>query len=412
MKTEIADGVSVPALFLALGVIAALCLCAPYVRGVVPYTAPEGDLTNSGNVGTNDIQCLVLVLDAVEAPVACTGDADCDLAKDSPHYCREGLDAGLVCLPACLSPLVTLQQSPEACEDPEADDELCLGKVFRAGADMNCDGQITNLDFLFLVQVIVKKTGGAGTADFDGDGRLNFCDDDSDGDEVVDELDCVALDPLTGSCSAPGQGCLPTEAGPACGCLPGWYDGGGMCENCHSSCAECWGPLNAECTVCSPGHFLYVTTCGETCPAGFYKEAISNSCQPCHEACTACLSAPTECIACKTGFFLHAPTLTCQTSCLPGYYGEPATNLCQVCNAACTTCTGPMNTECTGCAESFFLSGSTCTTGCPAGTYADAAENACVDCPEGWVSEEGAEECTECPEGTEDNGSNECVLVE
>jgi len=185
-------------IYSSLVVAAAVILSA----GPVPYTAPEGDLNLDGAVDAVDVQCQVLLFDAVEAagqPLGdlCVADDECGGAA----YCRPGFYQFLQCLPVCLHPDVYLGMQPDSpCDNPMADDEDCLGVVEKKSADMNCDGEMTNADFVFLVALVTGKAAGEDSADADQDGLLNFCDTDSDGDSVEDEDDCAVLDAQVGSC--------------------------------------------------------------------------------------------------------------------------------------------------------------------------------------------------------------------
>lgn len=182
-----------------VGLIAALLLHVSDTLAVPPHTAPEGDLNQDGAVDAVDLQCLVLVYMAQESAAEVVGDAcdsDDDCLDDSwPGYtCRTGFAGKLLCLPPCLSPAVSPSGEDANCVDPEADTGQCMGLVPRRSADMNCDSGLSNQDFLFLVAVATDKLGGPGTADVDGDGVLNFCDDDTDGDGVPDLNDGCPLD--------------------------------------------------------------------------------------------------------------------------------------------------------------------------------------------------------------------------
>lgn len=207
-----------------------ICMMAPVVllAGAVPYTAPDGDLNRDGVVDVVDLQCEVLLYEVMQEAVdlqqdVCLSDEECS----AQYSCRPGPDVHKVCLPVCLSPEVAFGKSdPPLCADPEADDQLCLGTVDRLSADLNCDGSFTNVDLLFLVALILEKVGGPATADVDEDGQLNFCDSDSDGDDVPDAGDCAALDAQVGLCwdgdpctsdlCENGQCAFPAATGPSC----------------------------------------------------------------------------------------------------------------------------------------------------------------------------------------------------
>ncbi|MFH1530613.1 MAG: thrombospondin type 3 repeat-containing protein [Pseudomonadota bacterium] len=168
---------------------------------LAPYTAPTGDLNHDGSVNVQDVQCTVLLytqLILVGKPGfdTCQSDADCAAAFLEDTYCRAGFTGFKVCLPVCLSASVSVGTSgAPTCADPHADDNDCLGMVPKRLADLNCDGRINSVDFQFLVAVFMGKSGGPGTPDYDNDGGLNFCDDDSDGDGDPDVTDCALLDP-------------------------------------------------------------------------------------------------------------------------------------------------------------------------------------------------------------------------
>jgi len=181
-------------------------LCVAFVAWVVtgadPYTAPDGDLNRDGVVDAVDLQCEVLLFDALQGAAELTEDV-CVTDDDCPgsEPCRAGPLSFKLCYPACLSMEVVFGQSAgPVCSDPEEDSPECLGTVGKPNADFNCDEEFSNVDFQFLVALVMDKAGGAGTADQDGDGQLNFCDPDSDDDEVEDPDDCSALDPAIGIC--------------------------------------------------------------------------------------------------------------------------------------------------------------------------------------------------------------------
>ena len=149
--------------------------------------SPSGDLDQDGETTVADLQCLILVTTAQTLdPVSCTGAGDCVVGET----CRAGATADLVCLPGCLHPdvAINIDMAP-ACLDPDADTPACDGLVPRQVADMDCDGQFGNVDLQFLVADLLAVPPGPGGPDFDGDGKTNFCDDDSDGDSLPDALE-------------------------------------------------------------------------------------------------------------------------------------------------------------------------------------------------------------------------------
>lgn len=166
--------------------VALVLTMAVLVSGPVPYTAPSGDLNLDGVSDVVDLQCLIQTYQFATAAGfpeedLCNADEDC-LAVSPEAYCRPGLNKYKVCLHHCLDSGVGLYPDPGVVCDPEAEEnEFCLGVTQKRSADMNCDGLIGNEDFNFIVQVIMNQAGGLDTADLDGDGQLNYCDDDMDG---------------------------------------------------------------------------------------------------------------------------------------------------------------------------------------------------------------------------------------
>ena len=173
-----------------LGVLVAL---APRADAVTPHTAPDGDFDRNGEVTVTDLQCLVVLFNVYALGAAmdeCATDADCGLAM----VCRDAWDDLLRCVPDCIAEDVALQPTDGLCIDPAANDAQCVGVVERNLTDLNCDHAISNVDLQFMSWILLNGAGGPDSPDVDGDGLLNFCDDDSDGDGVPDEQDCGVLE--------------------------------------------------------------------------------------------------------------------------------------------------------------------------------------------------------------------------
>ena len=187
-------------------VLPVLLSAAVHVQAIEPWTAPQGDINNDGDVGVSDLQCQVLLynrLTEVGEPAEdmCNTDDECQALFGVENYCRPGFSSFALCLPACIAPQVTVGKSGGIdClgNDDGVDSADCLGKVQKRNADLNCDGQLDSTDLNFLVAIIMDWVGGPGTSDLDSDGRLNFCDDDSDGDGDPDVTDCAVLDSSQG----------------------------------------------------------------------------------------------------------------------------------------------------------------------------------------------------------------------
>jgi len=224
-----------------------LACLALALGGADPYTAPDGDLNRDGVVDAVDLQCEVLLFDALQGASELTEDA-CAVDGDCPpsSTCRPGPTTYKLCFPGCLAPQVTFGPvGGPVCDDPDEDSPECLGTVAKPNADMNCDEAFTNVDFQFVVALVMGKAGGPGTADVDGDGLLNFCDPDSDGDVVEDPDDCSPLDPTVAIC-----------------------DDGNVCTDDSCTDGACTYVNNAA--SCGPNHVCQGGSCVAQCVAGDY----------------------------------------------------------------------------------------------------------------------------------------------
>ena len=236
-----------------------MLLATATLMAAVPYTAPDGDFTGNGQVDAVDLQCAILVFNqlaqAGNPPQSqCQTNESCVALLGAKSTCRATFGQIKICMPGCLSPEVTFGPNPEVpCLDPNAETSSCKGLVQKQHLDLNCDDQFNSTDINFLVSVITGKTGGPGTSDVDKDGRLNICDDDSDGDEVVDPDDCDPLDPAIGDCDdanpctldtcIDGVGCqsVPVEGNPCSDDNPGTTG-----DTCQAD-GSCLGQSDVHC---------------------------------------------------------------------------------------------------------------------------------------------------------------------
>lgn len=141
-----------------------------------------------------------------------------------------------------------------------------------------------------------------------------------------------------------GEVCVPCLVAADCAprtALTGVCDrfSGPTCAACHSSCANCTGPADNQCTACQSG--LLSTADG-----------------------TRCVSA------CPTSEFV-----------LP-VSGGGASTTCAACSVLCGECNGTSPDQCTACpfGSSLFLSASTCVTKCPDKTFRDESTQVCTPC--------------------------------
>ena len=108
-------------------------------------------------------------------------------------------------------------------------------------------------------------------------------------DEVLPiEVDGIKYD--SGICKPCGidncKECELVEDVPKCSkCFPHFYDNSGQCSSCHSSCLECNGPNENQCTRCVDGYGVHQTTEGSFC------EKCPDNCLECDKdlKCTKCI---------------------------------------------------------------------------------------------------------------------------
>ena len=140
-------------------------------------------------------------------------------------------------------------------------------------------------------------------------------------------------------------------------CETGEFLLNGQCFPCDSSCLECSGPSSVECTDCNKDDILVDGVCKVPCDTnnGFFYVS-DRDCEPCGKNCQTCHgSADTDCDTCQSGFELKADgecKVPCDTD--KGYFYDLSGN-CSPCDESCLTCDGPNNDDCTECNTGFFL---------------------------------------------------------
>ena len=125
--------------------------------------------------------------------------------------------------------------------------------------------------------------------------------------ETADDQICRTCSQLCSDCSGPSAsectGCIdgyflnaklghPGECLEKCTDIHTFRDAAGACVACDDACGECFGIGRNKCYYCTSGYYEIVTDdhfiCIESCESGQYRNAITNLCEPCHEACQEC----------------------------------------------------------------------------------------------------------------------------
>ena len=136
------------------------------------------------------------------------------------------------------------------------------------------------------------------------------------------------------------------------------------------------------CDYCSSGYYLQMdlVTCASTCPTGYWTNPISNICSACNSSCQDCTgSSNTQCTSCSSEYYLQPNSTSCLNTCPDGYFKDTQALTCDPCNSACSTCTGPNNGLCLTCQVGFYLQPDTamCLTTCPSNYYQEASTQTC-----------------------------------
>uniref|UniRef100_A0A3P9MI74 Proprotein convertase subtilisin/kexin type 5b n=1 Tax=Oryzias latipes TaxID=8090 RepID=A0A3P9MI74_ORYLA len=175
------------------------------------------------------------------------------------------------------------------------------------------------------------------------------------------------------------------------------------CELCHRACATCAGTGIEACTKCADGYLLEDWRCVSTCSSGYYlfeqssdNGQMQRSCKKCDTSCYEC-SGPGErnCSNCISGYNLEAGVCVVSTICKDGEYlskhGE-----CHLCDITCERCTGPEREDCTSCPPTRLYEEGKCVIRCQLGRYSK--EGLCSLCHHTCqaCTDEGPDKCTSC----------------
>ncbi|EAR96334.2 latrophilin/CL-like GPS domain protein (macronuclear) [Tetrahymena thermophila SB210] len=240
-----------------------------------------------------------------------------------------------------------------------------------------------------------------------------------------------------GICLLCSQNCLQCTSASYCTvCAQGYISIQGVCQLCNFKCSSCFGLNETQCYSCVSPYYLYQSTCQLTCPDQFFKQTLTDSqnvqhnicqkcssscfncfgigdnqctscltgyyvtssktCSQCSQLCNTCSQDSTLCTSCPLGQFLY--NQTCVQTCPPGFYGSDQDNKCHQCNSPCSTCTGPGVNQCSSCLQSYFYSQGQCLPCHPnCKTCYGFLQNQCYTCQLGMQQQSNT--CTSCGDG-------------
>lgn len=149
-------------------------------------TTPTGDANGSGTITSADLQCLLRLVTALSEYRGSAGVLrSCDSAPCAVGSCREAPGGGKFCAPACLAPGALLEKGAGCVDAPG----VCAQGIPASLMDLDCDDRLGSGDLDALSRLILSRPG-----DYDGDGVLDLCDPDTDGDGAPDGADCAPFD--------------------------------------------------------------------------------------------------------------------------------------------------------------------------------------------------------------------------
>ncbi|EAS02777.2 surface protein (macronuclear) [Tetrahymena thermophila SB210] len=188
-------------------------------------------------------------------------------------------------------------------------------------------------------------------------------------------------------------------------CNIGYYqvtssNNGVTCAKCYSACSSCLSDSISSCLSCSPGYFLYNQSCLNICPKGY--RGIDGLCVKCTDSnCAICDSQQlSNCSVCLKNYSYDPLIKACVQNCSNGYYpaavldstkipSDASQSVCQKCNIACSLCSGPLPTQCSGCASGYYFHPeiNTCSLICLQGYIINTAvQNQCKICQTSCLS--------------------------
>ena len=181
------------------------------------------------------------------------------------------------------------------------------------------------------------------------------------------------------------------------------------CLPCHESCYLCSGGTFQDCLNCfESSYFLQAnigpSSCLSTCPSKTYKYLLNSTCLACHESCSSC-SAGTlqDCLSClPNSYLVSIPPSSCKSYCNDGDYQDQNTSVCLPCHISCNTCISYTNTSCKSCNSPNFLQSyigpASCLPSCPPDFFQNSTNNTCLRCDSYSLKLDIPKECkTNCP---------------
>lgn len=124
-------------------------------------------------------------------------------------------------------------------------------------------------------------------------------------------------------------------------CPDSTFNLAGSCVNCPPSCLKCSD--QSTCTICISGAVLYNGECRSGCPQGYFASALTTSedlsyvCTPCSSNCKTCNGdSEYDCLTCSQNYYFYEGM--CLSSCPAGFYPNHITRSCELCPSACTLC--------------------------------------------------------------------------